>query len=110
MYLFLLFLFIYLLISQTQIYTIIENTSYKPKQKYVCRWPVENQNIFCRQTPLNIDIMSVIMINDVKKNIKDHRYFLYFLKNILFYLNLVHNRGSAIIFEKYHQDFFIACT
>ena len=53
-----LFLFIYLFISQTRIYTII-NTSYKFKQKYVCRWPVENQNMSCRQAPLNIDIMSM---------------------------------------------------
>ena len=36
------------------------NTSYNFKQKYVCRWPVENQNMFCRQAPLNIDIMSLI--------------------------------------------------
>ena len=51
-------LFIYLFISQTQIYTII-NTSYKCKQKCVCRWPIENQNMSCHQAPLNIDIMSV---------------------------------------------------
>ena len=57
-YLFYYFIFIYLIISQTQIYTII-NTSYKFKQKYVCRWPVENQNMSCRQAPLNIDIMSM---------------------------------------------------
>ena len=54
------YLFIYLFILQTQIYTIKKNTSYKFKQKYVCRWPVENQNMFCRQAPLNIDIISVI--------------------------------------------------
>ena len=57
------YLFIYLFILQTQIYTVINikrNTSYKFKQKYVCRWPVENQNMFCRQAPLNIDIMSMI--------------------------------------------------
>ena len=47
-YLFIIYLFIYLFISQTQIHTII-NTSYKFKQKFVCRWPVENQNMSCRQ-------------------------------------------------------------
>ena len=52
------FIFIYLFISQTQIYTTI-NTSYKLKQKYVCRSPEENQNMSCRQAPLNIDIMSI---------------------------------------------------
>ena len=51
-------LFIYLFILQTQIYTII-NTSYKFKQKYVRRWPVKNQNMSCREAPLNIDIMSM---------------------------------------------------
>ena len=51
------FLLIYFAI--TNIYNK-KNTSYKFKQKYVCRWPVENQNMFCRQAPLNIDIMSVI--------------------------------------------------
>ena len=39
-----------------------KNTSYRFKQKYVCRWQVENQNMFCRQAPLNIDIMSLINI------------------------------------------------
>ena len=43
--------------TNTNIYT---NQVYKFKQKYVCRWPVENQNMFCRQAPLNIDIMSMI--------------------------------------------------
>ena len=53
------FLFIYLFISQTQTYTTI-NIKKKIQvtslnKKYVCRWPVENQNMFCRQAPLNID-------------------------------------------------------
>ena len=52
------FIFIYLLIyfANTNIYK--KNTSYKFKQKYVCRGPLENQNMFWHQAPLNI--MSVI--------------------------------------------------
>ena len=60
-FLFFLFLFTYLFCkhkykftkTSIQIQVIILN-------KNVCRQPVENQNMFCHQAPLNIDIMSVI--------------------------------------------------
>ena len=46
------FIIIYLFISQKQIYTIIKIQVISLNKKYVCRWPVENQNMFCRQAPL----------------------------------------------------------